>query len=153
MYYFLESCTVQLSTNNIVKLNLFRFQTLIFIHIIVAFSNHRHLEFNLNLFLLEYLVSAVALPLVLEGGGVCVHLAGGADGLVVVLGVDALADGCGAAVHQRGLRPGPAPPALTPLHLLGTAGGLLVSCDLVRLDQGRVRRPEVSGKARHLLLT
>ena len=98
-------------------------------------------------------MSAVALPLVLEGGGVGVHLAGGADGLVVVLGVDTLADSRGAAMHQRGLCPGPAPPALAPLHPLGAAGGLLVSGDLVRLDQGRVRRPEVSGKARHLLLT
>ena len=54
---------------------------------------------DLNLFLPEHFVSAVALPLVLKGGGVGVHLAGGADGLVVVLGVNALANGRCAPVH------------------------------------------------------
>ena len=109
----------------------------------------------INLFLPKHFVSAVALPLVLEGGGVGVHLAGGADGLVIVLGVDALANGRGAPVHHGGLRPGPPPPALAALHPLGGAGAgalLLVTDDLVTLDQGGVRGPEVPGKASHLVL-
>ena len=89
----------------------------------------------LYLFLPEHLVSTCALSLVLEGGGVGVHLAGGADGLVVVLGVDALADGGGSSVHEGGLRPGAPPAALAPLHPLRAVGARLVPDDLVTLDQ------------------
>ena len=98
-------------------------------------------------------MSAVALPLVLKGGGVGVHLAGGADGLVVILGVNALTNGRCAPVHQRGLGPGAPPPALAALHPLGAARALLVSDDLVTLDQGRVGGPEIPCKASHLFLT